>query len=230
VCGVVRRVVRGFDAFRRDPLAIVFGEVLRVVYVVRYVVRLEQVFVDGLRRDLPVPEGEEGVPSRLPSGSAPLLLSSPEPGLCFRGGIDEVRLDGIASEAEFEVPAGVLLEGPPRVRFDVRGELDPLLFDGPVTFTIKLEGTGAEAVEGSRDAPRTVSVTLAGNQCTRRASTWKTSSKHWKPFAPIDTSNVEGEVLPPATSPDVKCRTGAPPIARSSSSTCIAGTGPETAR
>jgi hypothetical protein len=100
--------------------------------------------VDGLRVELPPRDGEEPVPTTLAATDAPLLVSSPEQGLCYFGGVDELLVRGVAAEASFEIPGAVRVDGPALVRFDGLGELDAAFHDAPVRFVLTpLRGDGA---------------------------------------------------------------------------------------
>jgi prepilin-type N-terminal cleavage/methylation domain-containing protein len=107
-----------------------------------------QIFVDGLRRDIDPPT-EDPMPKRLTASAAPLLISSPEPGLSWLGGLDEVAVAGMVAEEETRIPDDVAVDAPPAVRFDGQGELDPLYHEGAVAIRFRLgrgaAGAGSEA-------------------------------------------------------------------------------------
>ena len=71
-----------------------------------------------------------------------LTISHPDPGLCFFGAIDEVRVSGMIADESVELGPDVALAGPPAVRFDARGGLDPLYHDGPVVLTLSRIAAG----------------------------------------------------------------------------------------
>ncbi|MHC4392626.1 MAG: hypothetical protein ACYS22_15110 [Planctomycetota bacterium] len=98
-----------------------------------------QILVNGLSQQLPPLEDERGGPiGQVTATAAPLHLSSPEPGLTFYGGLDELRIDGLGPEAELTLPPSVTVSGPERVRFDGLGQLDPLFHETPIEFIVRL--------------------------------------------------------------------------------------------
>ena len=116
-----------------------------------------RILVNGLRRNLP--PGEEENAAKLPKAllvdRAPLCVSNAFPGLSFFGGIDEVRVSGIASEESIELGGDVAVEAPAAVRFDSRGELDGLYHSGPVHIAVRRvasDGAGPKALTMTAEA------------------------------------------------------------------------------
>ncbi len=109
-----------------------------------------RLLVNGLRQDLPVPANEAtGAAAKPPKAialdAAPLTISSPHPGLCFFGAIDEVRILGIAAEEGMDVGPEVAIDAPESVRFDARGELDALYHQEPVKIAVSRTQSGKRA-------------------------------------------------------------------------------------
>ncbi|GIW71027.1 MAG: hypothetical protein KatS3mg102_0569 [Planctomycetota bacterium] len=148
------------------------------------------IWCEGLRRELPPPEpGTPGaetapVPARLVPSAAPLVISSPEPGLSLFAVLDELYLYGIAGSEQLALPPELRLEGPAELHLDADGQLDPLHHDGPVRILVheRADSSGEPAPAGGLQRTAARSASGEGSGQPEAAG----GAGHWRAIGTIE--------------------------------------------